>query len=648
MDLFDMDEVEELVEKLTKYSEAYYGGTPLVSDQVYDAAENRLRELAPTNDYFNRVGAEIKGSTFKKVEHDILMLSLDKAYTIEEIMQWIKSNDLYEKSFGIVMPKMDGFALSLKYKLDNGGYTLVQAVTRGKGKSGDDVTENAKIVEDIPKRIELGSELDRVSEFEVRGEVYMKKSVFSELSLDKEFENCRNVAPGSIRQKDPMVTKARKLNFFAYNVYGLDCGGMKYKFEILKEFGFPVVDNRLVNFNFKEDLVAEFNLFECIREDLDYFIDGVVFMVENKEVYENLGNTSHHPKGAIAWKFEAEEGNTTFIEYQWQVSRTGLVNPVGIYEGIRIDGATLTNATMHNLSIVKALNIGVGDTVTVSRRGGVIPKIERVVKSLGRGPDIPTVCPACGSKLESNISDDGIETLHCVSLDCPAQVLTGILHFVSIMEIMDVGESIIAKMIENGFVNTYADLFKVTKSDLLTLESVKDKTAERTLTNINLARKKPLAVFLASLGIKNLGVNVSESIANYFENLDNVLKAETNDFLAIPGIATVMANNIFNGLKGKYEVIEALRKEIEIVSIQSKNFDGKLGGKSFLITGTLSEPRSYFEKLIKENGGVMKSSVSKTLDYLLVGNNAGSKLEKAKKVGVKIIFEDEFMKMIEN
>jgi DNA ligase (NAD+) len=644
MDFFWLDEVNELEGKLTKWSEAYYRGEPLVSDPVYDAAEMRLRELDPNNSYFNKVGSnKLKESTFEKTMHNELMLSLDKAYSLEEILNWVKPN-FYT---GIAMPKMDGFAISLIYEKQGEDYILVRGVTRGEGDKGDDVTENIKQIKDIPHKICLNKDSLRYfkESFEVRGEVYMKHSVFENLDIDA--ENCRNIAPGSVRQKDPMVTKSRNLNYNAYNLLGTNHKTMVDRLGELINIGFKVVDYVEVDLKDVGTLSLAYEGYEACRTKIDYDIDGVVIMLNDIELIKSLGATSHHPRGAIAWKFEAEEGETTFKEYQWQVSRIGWVNPVGVYEGIRLDGATLTKATLHNLSIVKRLNVGIGDKIIVSRRGGVIPQIERVVKKVSdRGADIPTNCPVCGSILEIHTSDEGVETLHCISLDCSAQVLTKILHFVSVMEIMDVGESIIAKMIEAGFINTPYELFKVKKDDLLTLTGIKDKSADRTIMNINLNRKKTLGKFLAALGIKGLGVNIAETVANYFETLDNVINAKPLDFEAIPGIADITANNICNGLKNNLELIKKLTEEIEVISIEPKIVGGSLNGKSFLITGTLSESRSYYENMIKDNGGVLKSSVSKALDYLLVGDDPGSKLDKAKKAGVKVIFEEDFLKMV--
>ncbi|MCK9441761.1 MAG: NAD-dependent DNA ligase LigA [Methanothrix sp.] len=645
MDMFELDEVNELVEKLTKWSEAYYAGNPIVSDPVYDAAEIRLRELDSKNSYFNRVGSnKVKESTFEKVQHKELMLSLNKAYSLKELTSWVKPNFGY----GIAMPKMDGFAISLTYKFIDYEYVLIRAVTRGESDKGEDVTENIKQISDIPHIIHC-TKVDEnfIDEFEVRGEVYMRHSVFE--TLDIKAENCRNIAPGSVRQKNPLVTKSRRLNYFAYNLLFTKHDTMSDRLECLKNLGFQVVNYIKVDLNNEESVQNAYNSYVEWRTIIDFDIDGVVFMIDDITIIEELGNTSHHPRGAIAWKFEAEEGETTFLEYQWQVSRTGLVNPVGIYEGIRLDGATLTNATLHNLSIVKKMNIGVGDKIIVSRRGGVIPQIERVERRISdRGADIPIHCPVCGSELVTCISDKGIETLRCVSIDCSAQVLTRILHFVSVMEIMDVGESIIEKMINANFINDSADLFNITKDNLLTLEGIKDKSAERTLKNIELARKKSLGKFLAALGIKGLGSSVSETVASHFETLDRVLNAQANDFEAIPGIASITAGNIYDGLKANCKLIETLRKNIEVIGIEPKVIGGVLSGKSFLITGTLSQPRSYFENLVEKNGGALKSSVSKTLDYLLVGDNPGGKLDKAKKSGVKIILEEEFMSMINN
>lgn len=658
--MFKEFEIEELVEKITEWRKAYYAGKPKGTDQEYDALEMKLKELDPENSIFGDVGADIRESTFEKYEHKVPMLSLDKAYSVEEVNKWAPCKE------GLKMPKMDGFALSIHYKLENDKYVLVRGVTRGKGVYGEDITENVKMVDDIPKEIPAyiitkvdtfnGTNLGliethcNITEFEVRGETYMKRSTFQDLELYKEFENCRNIAPGSMRQKDPRVTKARKLNFAAYNIIGIDLFTMSERLSFLKRIGFPIVDFEKVTLTDEKALIKIFDDMSASREKRDYDIDGIVLCADDCKLIEDLGNTSHHPRAFIAWKFEAEEAETTYNETQWQVSRIGLVNPVGIFNAVRIDGASITNATLHNLTEIERLGLGIGDRIIVSRRGGVIPKIERVVKSAGNPVKIPGVCPVCGSPTRVNVSinDEGeeIKTLYCTNFDCPAVTLTKILHFVKVMEIDEVAESMLTKLLEAGYIETSVDLFKVTKDQLLTLPSVKDKMAEKVLKNIGLARKRTLGVFLAALGIRMMGKNIAQLVADVFGSLDAVLAAGESDFSSIAGIGPEIAKSIYSGLRLNAELIERLRKEVEITGKKVVSGDLPLSGKSFLITGTLSKGRKEFEKIIIENGGEVRDSVSKTLSFLIVGADPGSKVQKAQKAGVKLLTEEEFMEML--
>lgn len=644
--MFDQLRIEELEENIRKWRKEYAKGNPTISDAVYDAAELELKELDPDNELFNEVGADIQSSTFEKVVHDIKMLSLGKAYTLEEVLNWVPAGNTQ----GLAMYKMDGFAISLKYRREGNVFVLKQGVTRGKGESGEDVTENVKMVDDIPNEIIAMVVPEGVDGFEVRGEVYMKRSVFQELKLYEEYENCRNIAPGSVRQKNPMVTKSRKLNFFAYNLIGMPgmSGATMYnRLVMLQEFGIPVVHHKRVDLSDSSELQSTFDTFFGSQKNNDFDIDGMVLCVDSCKVILELGNTSHHPRGFVAWKFETEEGETTLERVEWQVSRTGLVNPVGIYTGIRLEGATLTNATLHNLSFIKNLGIGIGDTVLVTRRGGTIPKILKVVRAAGNGLDIPTVCPVCGHATEIHTSDDGIETLHCSNLDCPAVTMNKILHFIKVMEIDDVAISMVTKLMDAGFIETSVDLFRITKDQLLTLDKVQEKTADRTLKNIGLARKRPLAKFLASLGIKNLGGSVSKSIASEFGTLDAVLSVTESQLSAIEGIGEEIAKNVVKGLSSNAALISELRDEIEVIEKVNQDTSGlPLSGKSFLMTGTLSIGRNEFKKIVEDNGGDVKSSVSKNLNYLVLGENPGGKLAKAKKAGVAIITEDQFNELL--
>lgn len=661
--MFLQIEIEELVEKILKAREGYYGGKPIMSDPEYDALEMRLKEIDPENEILKDVGTEFKESSFEKVEHKVPMLSLDKAYSIDDIIKWVHwmqlskyFDGILSKSInGVGMPKMDGFALSLLYTKEGNKFVLKRGATRGGGTSGEDITENVKQVENIPKTVPIIKGIDDIEEFEVRGETIMKRSTFKELGLDKEYENCRNIAPGSMRQKDPRITKARKLEFVAYNIIGLDFNHMEEKLSFLSSLGFPVVEYQSITLDF-ENLDAYYKMMEASRDWRDYDIDGIVLCANELELIEELGNTSHHPRGFIAWKFDAEEAETTYNETQWQVSRIGLVNPVGVFNPVRLDGATITNATLHNLTEIERLGLGIGDRIIVSRRGGVIPKIERVVKSEGNYIKIPTVCPVCGAPTRINVSqgrnkegkEEEIKTLYCTNSDCPAVTLTKILHFVRTMEIDDVAESMITKLMDAGYIETSADLYKVTREQLLTLPNVKDKTADNVLKNIGLSKKRPLGTFLAALGIRTLGQNIADMVADVFGTLDAVLNAKEIDYSYIAGIGPEIAKNIYNGLKTNAELISKLRNEIEIISKKKVSIDSglPLAGKSFLITGTLSVGRKEFTKLIEENGGEVRDSVSKNLDFLVVGADPGSKVQKAQKAGVKLLTEEDFNKMI--
>lgn len=634
--------IKNLVKELTEYSVAYYSGNEIVSNDVYDAKEAQLREIDPYNDFFSKIVDTAGKSTFNKITHKNQMLSLGKAYTIEEMLNWGKPVK------GISMTKMDGCAISLEYQLSDDFFILKTGSTRGdEGKIGEDITENLKQICDIPTCINKNKILGDIIEFEVRGEVYMKKSVFNKLSAnDDQIKNIRNIAPGSLRQKDISITKNRSLNFYAYNIIGFNnIKTMESKLKLLDDIGFKVVDYEIINnLNDKLELEASFEYFIEKRKEYDYEIDGVVYYIDDISIFNELGSTSHHPKGAIAWKFENECGETIYKETQWQVSRTGLVNPVGIFEVVKIGNSNITNATLHNISIIKNLGIGVGDKILVSKRGGVIPKIEKVIEHKDTPIIIIKECPACNQPLEIHTSDDGIETLHCVNIDCPAQILTKIVHFVTVLEIMDIGESTIENMIDMSLINDPSDLYILNKEMILKLNNVKNKKAEKIVKSIQSSRNVTLDKFLTSLGIKGLGSSMSEAVSNHFKKMNNVIDAKKEDLLNINGVGDVLAENIVNGLVSKKELISKLLKYITIAEEEKPS--GKLSGLSFIITGTLSISRSEFEKTIKINGGEIKSSVSKSLSYLIVGENPGDKLEKAKKFGIKIVNENDIFNMI--
>jgi DNA ligase (NAD+) len=641
-------EIKELERLIVHHRKMYFAGAPEIPDEEYDKLEERLRTLSPENRLFMEVGSDevLKGSTFVKVSHEPRMLSLNKVYSLEEFMNWLPEGAVD----GVITPKVDGFAVKLIYRKEGDAYTLVLGATRGNGSVGEDVTENIRQVRDIPHVIPANVIPEGPEEFQVRGECFMKKSIFEKFnSAELGFESCRNIAPGSIRNKNPRVTRERKLNFFAYNILGLGNQTFIDGFIQLEKCGFVPVEYRLIDL--RENPEQEFKAWDQRRRNNtdDYFVDGIVFIVNDLEYFEQLGNTAHHPRAAVAWKFKAEEAETVLREIQWQVSRTGLINPVGIYDKVFIEGANLTNATLHNLSQIKELGLGIGDTIIVARQGGVIPKILQVVESAGNGIVIPEKCPECNETVFVK-DEKGIETLHCTNRNCPAVIKARIVHFISVMEIEDIAESIISKLYDAGLVRDPADIYKLREEDFLSFYKSGEKIASKLVQNIRLSKQRPLHMFLHSLGIPTLGQKLSEDLAMHYKTLDNLLSATEEDLVQIDGVADEKARNIVAGLKENRTLIDKLIQEVEITNEEPAIDRGEqlLAGKSFLITGTLSKPRKEIESLIKNNGGTIKSSVSKSLDYLIVGESPGSKKDKAEKAGVEIINEEKLHNLLNN
>jgi len=638
-------EQRELEQQIIKHRALYETGKPEISDAEYDRLEEGLRSISPDNVLFEQVGSEeiLKESTFEKVMHEPKMLSLDKVYSIKEFFEWLPE----EAQDGIVMPKIDGFAVKLVYRKRGDIFELITGATRGNGSTGEDVTENIRQVHNIPVVIPSHViEYKNIDEFQIRGECYMRKSVFKKLNAEETgVESCRNIAPGSIRNKNPLVTRRRALSFFAYNIIGLNCKTMIDAFTVIKKAGFIPVEYKHINLH--KDAEKEFIIWDKRRKDEsdDFYIDGIVFMVNDINVFEELGTTSHHPRGAVAWKFKAEEAETVLRQIQWHVSRTGLINPVGIYDKVFIDGANLTNATLHNISQIRELGLGIGDRIIVARQGGVIPAIIRVEQSAGQGIQIPEKCPECNSTAVIN-NDNGIETLHCENKSCPAVLKAKILHFVSMMEIEDVAESMVSKLFDAGYIREPADIYTIKEKDILTFYKSGDKIVSKIINNIASSRKKSLSVFLRSLGIPLLGEKLSSDLASHFKTIENIIAASKEDLIKIEGIAEEKAASIIRGFHENEILIQNLLQYIEIISDVSLIHGTELSGKSFLITGTLSKPRKDVEGLIKNHGGTIKSSVTKTLDFLIAGDDPGSKKEKAEKIGVKIINEDELYNII--
>jgi DNA ligase (NAD+) len=554
----DNMEIKKLEELIIKHRFLYYMGTPEISDAEYDALENRLKKLDPTNMLFKQIGFEVSKSDFKKVKFKQKMPSLGKVYSEDETLKWFKDN--YNGKY-IVSHKIDGFAISLTYAYNSviGKYILKQGCSRGNGEEGEDITENIKQIKDIPFTLSYPESASKI--LEVRGEIYMKKSVLNDLineGLLPKTTAIRNIAPGSARNHDVLITKERKLSFYAY-----DCIEEFDTFEntltCLTKLGFNVVPHYIAND--KIEIVKYYNKIIQDRESLDYCIDGVVIRVDKNKYYKELGNTSHHPRGAVAWKPDAESAISVLTNIEWQVSRTGLINPVAIYEPVEIEGVTVERATLHNLDYIKDLNINIGSTVVIERAGGVIPKIiKKVTDSDNITPIlIPNKCPICDNDTIIKTSDGGVRTLHCSNNNCDAVLVSQLVHFCTVMEFKGISEQTIIKLYKHNLLKSFVDFFTLNekKDAILSIEGFQNRSVNKLLDTISNNKVKTFNIFLQALGIKHLGENVSKLIEKRFTKEDVLNGISLDMLLTIDGIGEEIAKEFVNGISNmKFIIID--------------------------------------------------------------------------------------------
>ena len=640
-----MRNLKELEKLIIKHRSLYYQGNPEISDSEYDNLELELKQLDPSNYLFEEVGFKIESSTFEKMSHvNFPMKSLNKAYTRDEMINWYKN---FNNEKVICSPKIDGFAISLiDKKTNNNEYVLDKGITRGNGKIGELITDNVKMIKDIPSKIQLDLN-DCPDSFEVRGEIYMRKDVFEELKSSgeiKEDSRIRNIAPGSVRQKNPWTTKRRKLNFFAYDCFGFSMKSLSEKLVFLYEnLSIPIINFEVMFFSEIEDKYSHYNR---NKNNFNYDIDGVVFRINDEERFYKEGETEHHPKGAIAWKFKPEVGQTILKEIKWMTTRTGLINPVGIYDPVEVDGAMLTKATLHNISYIEDLNLNVRDEIEVSRQGGVIPKIQRVIKKNNNEKvEIPQFCPECGQKSTIEQTNQ-TKTLVCKNDFCSSIMKDKINHFCTVMDMKGISTAIIDKMFEHNHIKTFSDLFKLTERDIISLPGFSEKSSKNVIITIQSNTKKPFDIILRSFGIKGLGKTISRILSDQYSSIDEIKENLVKDVNIIEGLGLESAETIVQTLIDQENEINEIFKFVSIEKFISTG--NSLEGMSFCLTGTLSKGRKEYEKMITDNGGKVSSSVNSKLDFLICGENAGSKLEKAKKLNVKILNETEFQQMIDS
>jgi len=635
-----------------------------ISDSASDSLKKELFDLeqqfpdliTPDSPTQRVAGKPLK--EFRKVKHQQRMLSFNDAFSKEDMQDWqerfmklVSRPEGYPEKNRIdyfCELKIDGLAIELTYK--NGIFQT--GSTRGDGSVGEDITQNLKTVEAIPLKIEEKRELV------IRGEVFITKKEFEKINkLQKEkglpaYANPRNIAAGSVRQLDPKITASRKLDSFAYELL-TDFGQKTHedKHKILKDLGFKTnKHNKYCKsldevFKFREYWIKE-------RGKLDYEIDGIVVIINNNEIFEKLGIVGKAPRGAIAYKFPQAEATTRVLDIKVQVGRTGAMTPVAILEPVQVTGITITRATLHNEDEIKRLGLKIGDTVIVGRAGDVIPDIMKVLPELRTGHEknfkMPEKCPSCGTKL---IKPEGEMLLRCPNKNCFAQKRRNFYHFVSrtAFNIDGLGPKIIDKLLDEGLVQDPSDLFELKEGDVVSLERFAEKSAENLIKSIQEKTEITLAKFIYALGIRNIGEETAIDLAKHFGSIKKIKEAKQENFGSILDIGPVVSKSIYEWFNNKenLRLLERLEKKVKIQNLKVKSSSQKLKGLSFVLTGSLEIlARDEAKAKIRELGGDISESVSSKTSYVVAGKDPGSKAEKAKKLGVKTISEQDFMKML--
>ncbi len=655
--------ISQLVKEIEQYNIHYYiKNDPIISDSEYDLLLRqleKLEELYPekilVNSPTQRVGAKPEDG-FRTIEHTIPMLSLSNAMNEEEIVAFDKqiSKIIGNNIEYVAEPKLDGVAVEVVYK--NG--ELVYGSTRGDGYSGEDITSNLKTIKSIPLR--LNKQFTCPEIIELRGEVFINKKEFKNLNnqrLKNEknlFANPRNCASGSLRQLDPKITAGRPLliNFYGLGTYkGLSTDNQFDFIKKLPELGLP--SNSLIQKGLGVDfLIYYYDLMEQKRKDLNYEIDGVVFKVNSFEQQNILGNRSRSPRWAIAGKLKSEQATTTIIDIVVQVGRTGAITPVAKLNPVKVGGAIVSNATLHNQQEIDRKDIRIGDTVLIQRAGDVIPEIVKVILSKRSQKSarylLPTLCPSCKSRLYKT---DKEAVLRCKDLyNCPEQKKAAIKHFVSknCMDIDGFGDRLVEQLIEQSKVDNISDIFHIDYNDLINLERMATKSVNKLINSISKAKNTNLWRFIHGLGIKNIGESASKLLDSKYKTLDNILNINYDDLIKLDEIGDVMAQSIitfFKNENNKKNIYRCLEGGLSFLELQT---DGPLKDEKFVITGTINHhKRSEIKKILEAKGARVSSSINSKTNYLICGENPGeTKLAKAHKLNVKIIYQQELLSLI--
>ncbi len=651
--------VEKLREEIEYHNYRYYVlDQPDISDAQYDRMMKELEkleeeypELRSPNSPTQRVGAPPL-EAFEIVRHTLPMLSLANAFDENEARDFDKRVKKFlgssEEIIYVAEPKLDGLAVELVYE---GGHLMVGS-TRGDGVNGENITQNLRTVKTIPLQL-LRKEIPVPESLEVRGEVIIQIEKFKALNRKREemeelpFANPRNAAAGSVRQLDPKVTRERPLEIYCYGVGKVRGRNFKTHCDILQTL--PKWGLR-TNPHFRrcrniDEVLEYYHEMNEKRENLPHEIDGIVIKVDRIDLQTRLGEISRSPRWALAFKFAPKQETTKILNIIVQVGRTGALTPVAVMEPVRVGGVEVSRATLHNQDEIDRLDVRVGDTVTIQRAGDVIPEVVQVITSKRTGREkkfsVPSKCPVCGAEV---IKEEVI--CRCIGLDCPAQLKGRIKHFASkrAMDIDGLGIKLIDQLVDKGLIKDVADIYYIKKEELIELERMADKSAQNIIDAIEKSKTKPLGKFLFALGILHVGETTAEDLADHFSRLDDFFHLSEEDLMKVEGIGpevSASAVQFFRDKKNRESIERLKRAGIKLIEPKAKE-KGKLAGKNFVFTGTLkSYGREEARNLVESLGGITASSVSKKVDFVVVGEDPGSKADKARELGIKILTEED-------
>ena len=647
----------QLVEKLLALSVAYYDNdAPLVSDFEYDRMNNELKRMEAEHPEWIRpdsptqhVGGHVS-EAFAPVEHPVPLESLQDVFSFEEVAAFVDKMDasLDAPHDYVTEPKIDGLSVAVEYR--NG--VLYQGATRGNGAVGEDVTENLRTVRSLPKKLK-----NAPTRIIVRGEVYMSHETFQTINAQRELEglpllaNPRNAAAGSLRQQDPAVCAQRTLDIICFNIQLAE--GVTYQnhyetLEAMAAMGFPVVAHTLCRTP-KECTDAIAAIGEG-REGYPFDIDGAVVKLNSLSQRQALGSTAKYPRWAVAYKYPPEKKPSRVVDILIQVGRTGVLTPKAVIEPIRLAGTTVTNATLHNQDFIENLGVNVGDTVLVQKAGEIIPEVLEVVKKQSDGVfRFPETCPACGAPV---VRDEDGAAIRCTGAECPAQRLRNIVHFASkdAMDIDGLGPAVVEALDKAGLIKTPAELYYLEPQSVAAVERMGKKSAENLMNNLEQSKTRGLARLLCAFGIRRVGSKAAKVLARHYASLDELMQATEEQLTAIEDVGPVTARYIaewFASEQSQHQ-IGLLRQAGVSFESREEIADDRFAGKTFVLTGALERfTRSEAEQIIERFGGKASGSVSKKTSYVLAGANPGSKLTKAQALGIPIITEDDFAKLIE-